>query len=88
MTGLALLRPVSSDFWKAPLERVLKLLFVGKLSPWWLKKETYHKSSSQGKELDYCLWSPGGGGGVHVGILGGGVPPSSSNPDSIPDPKM
>ena len=34
------------------------------------------------------LMVPRGGGGVLVGILGGGMPPSSSNPDSIPDPKM
>ena len=28
---------------------------------------------------------PGGGGGVLLGILGGGVPPGSSNPDPISD---
>ena len=32
---------------------------------------------------------PGGvGGGVLLGILGGGVPPGSSNPDPISDQKM
>ena len=31
--------------------------------------------------------SPGGG-GVLLGILGGGVPPGSSNPDPISDPNM
>ena len=31
---------------------------------------------------------PGGGGGVLLGILGGGVPQGSSNPDSISDQKM
>ena len=29
-----------------------------------------------------------GGGGVLLGILGGGEPPSSSNPDEISDQKM
>ena len=29
-----------------------------------------------------------GGGGVLLGILGGGVPPGSSNPDPISDQKM
>ena len=28
---------------------------------------------------------PGGGGGVHLGILGRGVPPGSPNPDPISD---
>ena len=31
---------------------------------------------------------PGGGGGVLLGILGGGVPPGSSNPDPISDQEM
>ena len=31
---------------------------------------------------------PGGGEGVLLGILGGGVPPGSSNPDPISDQKM
>ena len=31
---------------------------------------------------------PGGGGGEFLGILGGGVPPGSSNPDPISDQKM
>ena len=31
---------------------------------------------------------PGVGGGVLLGILGGGVPPGSSNPDPISDQKM
>jgi len=30
----------------------------------------------------------GGGGGVLLGILGGGVPPGSPNPDPISDQKM
>ena len=30
----------------------------------------------------------GGGGGVLLGILGGGVPPGSSNPDPISDLNM
>ena len=30
----------------------------------------------------------GGGGGVLLGILGGGVPPASSNPDPISDLNM
>ena len=30
----------------------------------------------------------GGGGGVLLGILGGGVPPGSLNPDPISDQKM
>ena len=29
------------------------------------------------------LRAPGGGGGVLLGILGGGVPPISPNPDTI-----
>ena len=34
-------------------------------------------------------YHPGGwGGGVLLGILGGDVPPSSSNPDPISDQKM
>ena len=33
-------------------------------------------------------WCPGGGGGVLLGILGGGVPPVSSNPDPISDLNM
>ena len=33
--------------------------------------------------LGYCL-----GGRILLGILGGGVPPSSSNPDPISDQKM
>ena len=32
--------------------------------------------------------TPGGGGGVLLGILSGGVPPGSSNPDPISDPQM
>ena len=30
----------------------------------------------------------GGGGVVHLGIIAGGVPPGSSNPDPISDQKM
>ena len=33
-------------------------------------------------------YHPGGWGGVLLGILGGDVPPSSSNPDPISDQKM
>ena len=38
----------------------------------------------------YCKASGSnlGGGGVLLGILGGGVPPGSSNPDPISDQKM
>ena len=30
----------------------------------------------------------GGGGGVHLEIVGGGVPPGSSHPDPISDQEM
>ena len=33
-------------------------------------------------------FKPGGGGGVLLGILGGGVPPGSPNPDPISDQKI
>ena len=36
----------------------------------------------------YLTLSPGGEGGVLLGILGGGVPPGSSNPDPISDLNM
>ena len=34
-----------------------------------------------------CAPGGGGGGGVHLGIIGGGVPPGSQNPDPISNQK-
>ena len=33
-------------------------------------------------------WGEGGGGRIRLGILGGGVPPSSLNPDPVSDQKQ
>ena len=43
-----------------------------------------------GRSESENVWdfSPEAGGGVLLGILRGGVPPDSSNPDSISDQKM
>ena len=38
--------------------------------------------------MSFRVWARGGGGGVLLGILGGSVPPGSSNPDPISDQKL
>ena len=51
-----------------------------------LNYERYHRDEGSGGREES---TPGrGGGGVLLGILGGGVPPGSSNPDPISDQKM
>ena len=40
------------------------------------------------QSLGMTVVEPPGGGGVLLGILSGGVPPGSSNPDPISDSQM
>ena len=43
---------------------------------------------ADGQQLNPRYPRGGGGGGVLLGIIAGGVPPGSSNPDPISDQKM
>ena len=55
------------------------------------KKQTNNKAKQNEMpacRLNYTSAPGGGGGGVLPGILGGGVPPGSSNPDPISDLNM
>ena len=62
----------------------------------WLLKRLFKIACEQalrgalaaGQEKEGELARGGGGGGVLLGILGGVVPPGSSNPDPISDQKM
>ena len=47
---------------------------------------TVHYHLADGQQLNPRY--PRGGGGVLLGIIAGGVPPGSSNPDPISDQKM
>ena len=53
------------------------------------KKIKKHKVRNEiEKNISVTVMGGGGGGGVLLGILGGGLPPGSSNPDLISDQKM
>ena len=47
-----------------------------------------HLEAQKESTDDFNAYDPRGGGGVLLGILGGGVPPGSSNPDPISDLNM
>ena len=71
------------------MKKKLKKATVG---IWWSNRETGRFDKKLGNSREQ-VWncSPGGGGGgggVLLGILGGGVPPGSSNPDPISDLNM
>ena len=51
-----------------------------------LNKTLVASTHNLGVSGDWAPW--GGGWGVLLGILGGGVPPGSSNPDPISDLNM
>ena len=86
---------------RSPIEGHLKQTYLKQGLPF-LKTKTFRSQrseSSEERERENTANTkdgrtalkrvPGvGGGGVLLGILGGGVPPGSSNPDPISDQKM